>query len=106
MFKGLLGRLFGGGASPQAEPAQPAVEYQGYRIRPTPYLADGQYQTAGVIERDPGGEANEYRFVRAEKHASRDEAASFAITKGRQIIDQEGDRIFARASAAAPARER
>jgi hypothetical protein len=32
--------------------------------------------------------------VRAEKHASREEAAAFAVTKGKQIIDQEGARIF------------
>src|SRR5687768_779456 len=94
MLKGLLGRLFGSAGAAEAGPAHEAVEYGGYRIRPAPYLADGQYQTAGIIERDSGGEGNEYRFVRAEKHASRDEAASFAITKARQIIDQEGARIF------------
>jgi len=96
MFSNLLARLFGSRGSTDAAGtgAHEAIEYGGYRIRPTPYLSEGQYQTAGVIERDPGGEANEYRFVRAEKHASREEAASFAITKGKQIIDQDGARLF------------
>jgi hypothetical protein len=94
MFRNLLARLFGSGGSTDAASAHEAVEYGGYRIRPTPYLSEGQYQTAGVIERDPGGEANEHRFVRAEKHASREDAASFAITKGKQIIDQDGARLF------------
>jgi hypothetical protein len=36
----------------------------------------------------------EHRFVRAETHPSKDEAVTFAITKGKQIIDEQGDRIF------------
>jgi hypothetical protein len=36
----------------------------------------------------------EHRFVRAETHASKDDAATFAIAKGKQIIDEQGDRIF------------
>ena len=104
MLKRLLGRIFGGsGGSAETAAAHEAVEHGGYRIRPTPYLSEGQYQTAGIIERDSGGEGNEYRFVRAEKHASRDEAASFAVTKGRQIIDQEGARIFEMRKPQAPA---
>ena len=94
MFRNLLARILGSRGSTDTAGAHEAVEYGGYRIRPTPYLSEGQYQTAGVIEREPGGEANEYRFVRAEKHASREEAASFAITKGKQIIDQDGARLF------------
>jgi hypothetical protein len=36
----------------------------------------------------------EHRFVRAERHPSKDEAVAFAITKGRQIIDERGDKVF------------
>src|SRR5262245_33333943 len=39
-------------ASESDEPNAPAIEYQGYRIRPTPYRAEGQYQTAGIIEKN------------------------------------------------------
>ena len=35
-----------------------------------------------------------HKFIRAEKHGSKDEAISFAITKGKQIIDERGDKIF------------
>jgi hypothetical protein len=70
------------------------VEYNGFRIRPAPYPSGGQYQTAGVIEKDFPDGAKEHRFIRAETHGSKDEAAAFAIAKGRQIIDERGDKIF------------
>ncbi len=88
----ILKRLFGGGGGEAAK--REAVEYNGYRIRPAPYSAEGQYQTAGYIEKDFPDGAKEYHFVRAERHASADEAASFAVTKGQQIIDEQGDRVF------------
>jgi hypothetical protein len=89
---GILKRLFGGGGGAGA--SRDAVEYNGYRIRPEPYAESGQYQTAGVIEKDFPGGAKEHRFIRAERHANADEAASFAVTKGKQIIDERGDKIF------------
>ena len=71
-----------------------AVDYKGYRIRPAPYRANGQFQTAGTIEKDFPDGVKEHRFVRAETHPGRDDAASFAIAKAKQIIDEQGDSIF------------
>ncbi len=94
-MKGILGRIFGGGGGGSGEEAPgEAVEYKGFRIRPAPYSADGQFQTAGLIEKDFPDGVKEHRFVRAEKHASKDAAASFAVTKGMQIVDEQGDRLF------------
>jgi len=95
-LKALWGRLVGGGGSAPAEaPRRDAVEYKGFRIRPAPYAATGGYQTCGVIEKDaPDGGVKEHRYVRAETHPSEDEAAAFAIAKGKQIIDQQGERMF------------
>ena len=91
MFKALWSRLFGDVAiDPQEDP----VEYNGYRIRPTPYASKGHYQTAGTIEKEVGGELKEHRFVRAETHSSREEVIAFSIAKARQIIDEQGDRLF------------
>ena len=70
------------------------IEYNGYRIRPAPYASKGQYQTSGIIEKEVGGELKEHRFVRAETHPSRDQAVEFSIAKAKQIIDEQGDRIF------------
>jgi hypothetical protein len=87
-------RLTGGQGG--ADPATaPAVEYKGYRIRPTPYRTNGHYQTAGIIEKDAPEGMKEHRFVRAETHQSREAAIAFAISKAKQIIDLEGDRVFA-----------
>ena len=91
MLKALWSRLTGGGG---AEPAADAVEYNGYRIRPAPYPSKGAYQTAGTIEKEIGGELKEHRFIRAETHPSRDQAIEFSIAKAKQIIDEQGDRIF------------
>jgi hypothetical protein len=94
-FKGLWARLSGSGdGDTSSEPPAEAVEYKGFRIRPAPYPAKGQFQTAGVIEKDFEGGMKEHRFVRAETHASKDDAETFAIAKGKQIIDEQGDRIF------------
>jgi hypothetical protein len=41
-----------------------------------------------------GPERNEHRFVRAETHATLDEAVAFSLAKARQIIDEQGDRLF------------
>ena len=92
-LKSLWSRL-AGGASAQAEPPAEAVEYKGFRIRPAPYSAEGGYQTAGVIEKDGESGPREHRFVRAERHPSRDDAVAFSVAKAKQIIDQQGERIF------------
>jgi hypothetical protein len=94
-----LKSLFGGGkrvAAPAgAAPAGPAVEYKGFRIRPAPFQAGGQYQTSGLIEKDFPEGTKTHRFIRADKHASKDDATAFSVTKAQQIIDEQGDRVFA-----------
>lgn len=94
-LKDLWNRLSGTGTRDEApEAAAEAVEYKGFRIRPAPYPSKGQYQTAGIIEKDFEAGVKEHRFVRAETHPSKDDAASFAIAKGKQIIDEQGERMF------------
>ena len=92
MLRGFLARLFGGSAA--ARPEEDPVEYNGYRIRPSPFPRLGQYQTAGVIEKEIGGEVKEHRFVRAETHSGHEEAIAYSIVKAKQIIDEQGDRMF------------
>ena len=83
----------GGGGSSEAAPA-PGEEYKGFTIRPMPMAAGSEYQLAGMIEKTIGGELKTYKFVRADRLSSRDEAASRAIDKGRQLVDEQGDRLF------------
>jgi hypothetical protein len=86
--------LFGGGATESAEKASEPVEYNGFTIRAAPYKAEGQYQTAGTITKDVGGVVKEHKFIRADRHASYDDAVEFSLSKARQIVDQSGDRMF------------
>ena len=89
-----LSALFGGRGATKAEKPSEPVEYKGFVIRAAPFKSEGQFQTAGVIERDLGGVRQEHRFVRADAFASYDDAANFALSKARQIIDLQGDCIF------------
>jgi hypothetical protein len=92
-----LKKLFGGSDAGGKDAAADAdsVEYRGHMIRPTPMKAGAQYQTAGVIEKEIGGTLKSYRFVRVDKHSSRDDAVALIIIKGQQIIDEQGDKIYA-----------
>jgi len=92
---GLLSKLFGGGGGDTA-PAKEgeAVEYNGYRIHPAARSQNGQWLTAGVIRKQIGDEVKEHHFVRADTHASAEAANDFAVVKGRQIIDEQGERLF------------
>ena len=94
LLKAAWSRLAGGGAASPG-PAIPAVEYKGYRIRPEPYRTKDQYQTAGTIEKVTADGIREHRFIRADTYHSREDAIAFTIVKAKQIIDQQGDRIFA-----------
>ena len=93
-LKAAWSRLASGGGRPSNGPAIQTVEYKGYRIKPAPYRANDQYQTAGVIEKDTPEGVKEHRFVRADTYGSRDDAIAFTVSKAKQIIDQLGDRIF------------
>ena len=89
-------KLFGGGGSSEAGPAAPAksVEYNGFTIRAAPYKSEGQYQTAGVVEKEIAGERKEHKFIRADRFPSLDDAVEFSLAKGRQIVDEQGERMF------------
>ena len=87
-------KLFGGGGAAKEEPPLDPVEHKGYLIRPAPFLEDGQYQTCGVITKEIGGEVKEHRFIRADRFAAKDDAVDVTLRKARQLIDEQGERIF------------
>ncbi|MGF1594160.1 MAG: HlyU family transcriptional regulator [Kiloniellaceae bacterium] len=92
---GLFSKLFGGGGASGGSTSEgEAVEYNGYRIHPAAQSQNGQWLTAGIIRKEVAGETREHRFLRADTHASAEAANAFAVVKGRQIIDEQGDRIF------------
>jgi hypothetical protein len=97
-----LSRLFGGSGKQAADsaPAPTAeIEHRGFTIRAEPYKAEGgQYQVAGTVLKEIDGEPREHSFVRADRLASLDDATAMSLQKGRQIVDEQGERLFTRAS--------
>jgi hypothetical protein len=89
-------KLFGLGAGSAAASPVKEVEHNGFLVRAAPYAEGGQWQTAGVVAKDIGGERREHRFVRADRFASAEDAADFALRKGKQLVDEQGDRLFDR----------
>lgn len=90
--------LFGGGKPDETAGdagTSKTAEHKGFTIEARPYKEGGQYQLAGLIWKEIGGTRKEHRFVRADRFSSLDEAAEFALVKGRQIIDEQGERMFA-----------
>jgi hypothetical protein len=86
--------LFGGGGEAKTTAPPAGEEYKGYIIRATPMSVGSEYQLAGRVEKEIDGELKVHEFVRADRLSSRDEAASFALAKGRQIIDEQGEGLF------------
>jgi hypothetical protein len=92
-----LKKLFGHGRSASSEAAEPAksIEHKGFVVRAAPFKSEGRYQTAGIIEKEIAGVRKEHRFIRADSHPSLEQAVEFSLTKGCQIIDHVGERVFA-----------
>ncbi|TDR94707.1 HlyU family transcriptional regulator [Enterovirga rhinocerotis] len=90
-------RIFGGGADDK-EPGAPTttaeVEHNGFTILAQPYKAEGGYQTAGLVTKGEGEARREHRFVRADRFPSLDDATEFSLRKGRQLVDEQGERMF------------
>ena len=82
-----------GGDAPKETLGEP-VDYNGFVIRAAPFKSEGQYQTAGIIAKDIAGVHKEHRFIRADRHASIDDAMSFSLMKARKIVDEQGERMF------------
>jgi hypothetical protein len=99
-----LSRIFGGNSGGEQAPAKPAaaaeIEHRGFTIRAEPYRSEGgQFQTAGTILKEIGGETRTHGFVRADRFATLDDAVAMSLQKGRQIVDEQGDKAFAQQSA-------
>lgn len=73
------------------------TEYKGFIILATPFKSEGQLQSCGVISKVINGEKKEYLFIRADRFTNLDDAVAMIHIKGRQIIDEQGERIFQQA---------
>ena len=94
---GLFRKLTGAGGTTDESVPQvqgEAVEYNGYQIYFTPKKSGAQWLTAGLIVKETPEGRREQAFIRAETHPGQDSARDFAMIKARQIIDEQGDRLF------------
>jgi hypothetical protein len=82
--------LFGGGGKPSKEPEV----YKDFRIFPEPQSGAGGYRIAARIEKEVGGETKVHQLLRADTVQSAEEAEAFSIRKAKQLIDEQGERIF------------
>ncbi len=92
-WKNLFG---GGGSAPKSiEPAVVGEEnYKGFTVKAITMPVGSEFQLAGTIEKDVGGELKTYKFVRADRFSSREDVVTYSLAKGRQIIDEQGEAIF------------
>jgi len=86
-------RLFGTRGSQAAEASRPE-DYKGFRITPEPIREGSTYRIAARIEKEVNGTARLHRLVRADTVSSPDEARDLSLRKARQMIDEQGERLF------------
>ena len=76
-------------------PAAPEPEtYEGFRIFPEPIKEGGGYRLGARIEKEVGGETKVHRLIRADVFQAEDEAVKYSLSKAKQMIDQQGERLF------------
>ena len=86
----LLKKLFGGGGS-----SEPAGEtYKDFRIIPTLQKESDGYRIAARIEKEIDGDTKIHNLIRADTIASHEDATATTIAKAKQVIDEQGDRLF------------
>lgn len=95
----MLRTLLGGGAKPAAAPAAAEpVEYNGYHIVAAPRQDKGVWYVAGSISPAAADDGRTHHFIRADNTPDRGQCVELTVIKARQIIDLEGERMFARGS--------
>ena len=82
-----LKKLFGGKSEPEAQPAE---EYNGFRIIASPMKEGSKYRLSARIERDVDGEVQVEHVIRADTFDSLDQANEVSLAKARQVIDEQG----------------
>ena len=83
-----LSKIFGGGGSNAA--ATVPETYKDFSITPQPQRDANGWRIAALIEKD----GKSHTLIRADLLESFDAAAEASIRKGKQMIDEQGERLF------------
>ncbi|WP_298851950.1 HlyU family transcriptional regulator [uncultured Ruegeria sp.] len=86
----LFAKLFGSSEKSEPEP----VSYKGFDVFPDPVAEGGKYRLSARIEKTIDGDRKTHVVIRADVFESRDQAESFSIAKAKQVVDEQGERIF------------
>ena len=92
-----LKKLFGGAGADTAPAGDKVLgeeDYKGFRIKAIEMRAGSEYQLAGLIEKEIEGASRTHRFIRADRMSSREDLVALALSKGRQIVDEQGAGLF------------
>ncbi len=82
----IFSRLFGGGAAPEPE----RETYEGFTITPTPVREGSRFRIGALIEKD----GRSHNLIRADMLETQEDANAASIRKARQMIDEQGERLF------------
>ncbi|MCA9148781.1 MAG: hypothetical protein KDJ80_15380 [Nitratireductor sp.] len=88
-----LKKLFGGGGGGEAT-SHAAEMHEGYVIEPMPMADNGQYRLCAEIRKEIDGAMKTHRLIRADLFPTADQAAEAARSKARQVIKEQGERLF------------
>ncbi|MCX7643988.1 MAG: HlyU family transcriptional regulator [Rhodobacteraceae bacterium] len=86
--------LFGTGRRDDDPAPAAGAEHKGFRITPAPIREGAQYRVAARIEKEVGGVLLSHELIRADTVAALDEARALSLAKARQMIDEQGERLF------------
>ena len=88
----LFSKLFGGGSgsAPEAE----TETYEGFTLTPDPIREGQSWRIAARIEKEIDGETKSHQLIRADTLGDRESAISASVGKAKQLIDEQGDRLF------------
>lgn len=89
LFSSLFGSR-GGKASSAPDPES----YQGFAIYLEPMAEKEGFRVAARITLEIDGQLREHRMIRADVCGTREAAVDLALTKARQLIDEQGPRLF------------
>ena len=82
----LLSKLFGGG-KPQLATTE---TYKDFAITPAPQKDASGWRLAATIEKD----GKTHQLIRADVIQDKAQADTAAVNKAKQMIDEQGDRLF------------
>jgi len=93
MLRALWQRLFSGTGNTTEVTATEA--YQGFEIHAEPRREPDGWRVAGCVVWRRNADVLSEHFVRADSFPSQDHATTMSLAKGRQLVDERGEGLFA-----------